>query len=164
MTCKPFPTPAGPSKGGFSTRRSARTFAERSSASASATRWSSATQGYRATYDVLWEHVDLVARAFMAHGVRKGDRVGIWSPNRFEWVVTQFATARIGAILVTINPAYKAAELEYALRKAGVSLLVMARGFRSSDYAAMLDEVRARCPQLRTAIVLDVRAGDPERV
>jgi fatty-acyl-CoA synthase len=111
-------------------------------------------QGYRATYRELWEQVDVAARAFMARGVRKGDRVGIWAPNRYEWVVTQFATARIGAILVTINPAYKAAEVEYALRKAGVSLLVMARGFRQSDYGAMLEEVRGDCPELRATIVL----------
>jgi fatty-acyl-CoA synthase len=111
-------------------------------------------QGYRATYGELWEQVELAARAFMARGVRKGDRVGIWAPNRYEWVVTQFATARIGAILVTINPAYKAAEVEYALRKAGVSLLVMARGFRQSDYGAMLEAVRGDCPELRATIVL----------
>jgi fatty-acyl-CoA synthase len=112
-------------------------------------------QGYRATYRELWEQVDLAARAFMARGVRKGDRVGIWAPNRYEWMVAQFATARIGAILVTINPAYKAAELEYALGKAGVSVLVMARGFRQADYVAMLDEVRDACPELREAIVLE---------
>jgi len=77
-----------------------------------------AHQGYRASYAQLWLEVDRAARALIAHGVRKGDRVGIWAPNRFEWVVIQFATARVGAILVTINPAYKARELEYALRKA----------------------------------------------
>lgn len=108
-------------------------------------------QNYRASYRELWEQVDLAARALMAGGVRKGDRVGIWAPNRYEWVVTQFATARIGAILVTINPAYKANELEYALHKAGVSVLVMARGFRRADYVATLDEVRGRCPELRAA-------------
>ena len=85
-------------------------------------------QGYRATYGELWEQVGLAARALIANGVCKGDRVGIWAPSRYEWFVLQFATARVGAILVTINPAYKAAELEYALRKAGVSLLVMSRG------------------------------------
>ena len=74
-------------------------------------------QGFRATYAELWGEVDRAARALLARGVRQGDRVGIWAPNRYEWVVTQFATARIGAILVTINPAYKAAELEYALRQ-----------------------------------------------
>ena len=80
------------------------------------------------------------ARALLARGVGKGDRVGIWAPNRYEWVVTQFATARVGAILVTVNPAYKAAELAHALGKAGVSLLFMARGFRGADYVAMLAE------------------------
>jgi fatty-acyl-CoA synthase len=129
-------------------------------------------QNYRASYRELWEQVDLAARALMAGGVRKGDRVGIWAPNRYEWVVTQFATARIGAILVTINPAYKANELEYALHKAGVSVLVMARGFRRADYVATLDEVRGRCPELRATIVLDddwhdflaqgTRVGDDE--
>jgi len=85
-------------------------------------------QGYRATYAELWEQVERASRAFMARDVRPGDRVGIWARNRHEWVVTQFATARIGAILVTVNPAYQAAELDYALAKAGVSLLVMADG------------------------------------
>jgi fatty-acyl-CoA synthase len=85
-------------------------------------------QGYRATYAELWQQVERASRALMARGVRPGDRVGIWARNRHEWVVTQFATARIGAILVTINPAYRAAELDYALGKAGVSLLVMADG------------------------------------
>jgi fatty-acyl-CoA synthase len=114
-----------------------------------------AHQGYRATYAQLWQQVDQAARAFLAYGVRKGDRVGIWAPNRYEWVVTQFATARVGAILVTINPAYRAAELEYALTKAGVSMLVLARGLGQSDYVTMLDAVRGRCPELRATVVLD---------
>ncbi len=113
------------------------------------------SQGYRATYSELWEQVDRAARAFLAAGVRKGDRVGVWAPNRHEWVVTQFATARVGAILVTINPAYKATELEHALRTAGVGVLVMARGFRGSEYVPMLDAVRGRCPALRRVIVLE---------
>jgi fatty-acyl-CoA synthase len=112
-------------------------------------------QHYRATYAELWREVDRAARALLAHGVRKGDRVGIWAPNRYEWVITQFATARVGAILVTINPAYEAPELAYALRKAGVSLLVMARGFRDADYVQMLGTVRADCPALRQAVVLE---------
>jgi fatty-acyl-CoA synthase len=112
-------------------------------------------QGYRATYGELSEQVGLAARALIANGVRKGDRVGIWAPSRFEWFVVQFATARVGAILVTINPAYKAAELEYALRKAGVSLLVMSRGFRQADYSAMLAQARPGCPELRSVIVLE---------
>src|SRR4051812_20768769 len=112
-------------------------------------------QSYRATYAELWRQVDAAARAFIARGVRKGDRVGIWAPNRYEWVVTQLATARIGAILVTINPAYQTAELRYALDKAGVSVLVMARGFRHADYVAMLDDVRDSYPRLRDAIVIE---------
>jgi fatty-acyl-CoA synthase len=112
-------------------------------------------QNYRATYRELWDDVELAARALIANGVRNGDRVGIWAPNRHEWVVVQYATAVVGAILVTINPAYKAAELRYALGKAGVSLLFAARGFRGTDYVAMLDEVRGDCPGLRDIVVLD---------
>src|SRR5262245_8789116 len=76
-------------------------------------------QVFRATYRELAELVGRAARALLARGVRPGDRVGVWSPNRYEWVVLQLATARVGAILVTINPAYRATELEYALRKSG---------------------------------------------
>jgi fatty-acyl-CoA synthase len=112
-------------------------------------------QGYRATYRELWDQVDIAARALLANGVQKGDRVGIWAANRYEWVVMQFATARAGAILVTINPAYQAAELEYALRKAGVSVLVMARGFRGVDCVTMLESVRGACPDLRVSLVLE---------
>src|SRR3954468_13566683 len=109
-------------------------------------------QDYRATYNELWRQVDRAARALLARGVAKGDRVGIWAPNRYEWVVTQLATARVGAILVTINPAYQAAELEYVLAKAGVSLLVLAQGLREADYVAILEEVR---PPGLAAVVLD---------
>jgi len=112
-------------------------------------------QGYRATYRELSDEVALAARGLLARGVRPGDRVGLWAPNRYEWIVIQYATARIGAVLVTINPAYKAAELQYALTKTGVSLLVLARGFRQADYAAMVDEVRADCPLLRETVVLE---------
>jgi fatty-acyl-CoA synthase len=113
------------------------------------------SQGYRATYRQLWDHTSALARALLASGVQQGDRVGIWSPNRFEWVVTQFATARIGAILVNINPAYKTSELQYALPQSGVSLLSHARAFRSSDYVAMVGEVARDCPELRETIVID---------
>jgi fatty-acyl-CoA synthase len=112
-------------------------------------------QNYCATYRELWEEVDLAARGLLARGVCKGDRVGIWSPNRAEWTITQLATARIGAILVTINPAYKSAELEYALTKTAASVLVLARGFRQADYVAMVEEVRPRCPVLRETLVID---------
>jgi len=112
-------------------------------------------QNYRATYAELWDQTTLAARGLLACGVQKGDRVGIWSPNRAEWVVLQYATARIGAILVNINPAYKSAELKYALQQSSTSLLVQARVFRTSDYVAMLDEVRDQCPELRQSLVID---------
>jgi fatty-acyl-CoA synthase len=112
-------------------------------------------QNYRATYGQLWEQVSLVARGLIARGVFRGDRVGIWSPNRFEWVIVQYATARIGAILVNINPAYRTTELEYALGQSGVSFLILARGFRQTDYVGMLGEVKGSCPELREALVLE---------
>ena len=112
-------------------------------------------QGFRATYRELFEHVTQVARGLLALGVNKGDRVGIFSPNRWEWVALQYAAARIGAILVNINPAYKTAELEYALRQSGTSVLFLARAFRQSDYVGMLAEVRPKLPELRDAVVID---------
>jgi fatty-acyl-CoA synthase len=113
------------------------------------------SQNYRATYRELYDATSVLARALIASGIEKGDRVGIWSPNRFEWVVAQYATARIGAILVNINPAYKSSELRYALRQSGVKLLLLARAFRGSDYVGLLEEVRPDCPDLNEAIVLD---------
>jgi fatty-acyl-CoA synthase len=115
----------------------------------------SAHQGYRATYGELVEQCEVIARGLMARGVRTGDRVGIWSPNRFEWVVVQYATAAMGAILVNINPAYRTSELEYALNQSGISFLVLAAHFRQADYKAMLAEVSGGCPELREALVLE---------
>ena len=112
-------------------------------------------QDYRATYRALWDQVEEVARALLASGIEKGDRVGIWAPNRCEWVLVQFATARVGAILVNVNPAYKATELEYALRQSGIRLLFMAERFRTSDYVEILASIRNQVPELREAIVLD---------
>ena len=112
-------------------------------------------QGYRATYRELWEESGRAARGLLARGIERGDRVGIWAPNRAEWVVSQYATARIGAILVNVNPAYKRSELEYALTRSGIGLLLLARGFRDADYVAMLDDVRGRCPELEEALVLE---------
>jgi fatty-acyl-CoA synthase len=113
------------------------------------------SQGYRATYRALWDAVTEVARGLLAMNIERGDRVGVWSPNRFEWVVMQYATARIGAILVNINPAYKSSELGYVLNQAGVSVLAMSRGFRHNDYVAILAEVRASCPTVRATIVFE---------
>ncbi|ATB31678.1 acetoacetyl-CoA synthetase [Melittangium boletus DSM 14713] len=113
------------------------------------------SQGYRATWRQLWEETSRVARGLLALGVEKGDRVGLWSPNRFEWVVIQYAVARIGAILVNLNPAYKTAELEYALNQSGTRVLLLSRGFRQSNYQEMLAQVRPNCPELRVALVLE---------
>ena len=109
----------------------------------------------RATYRQLWEQVSLAARGLLARGVSQGDRVGIWSPNRFEWVVMQFATARIGAILVNINPAYRTSELEYALRQSGVSFLLLARLSVRPTTSACSAAVKGACPDLREALVLE---------
>ncbi len=98
-------------------------------------------QGLRYRWRELQLEVDRAARALMALGVAKGDRVGIWSPNCAEWTITQFATAKLGAILVNINPSYRTHELEYALRQSGTSALILQGRFRTSDYVAMLAEL-----------------------
>lgn len=113
-------------------------------------------QSIRWSWSQLDAEVDRVASGLIARGVKKGDRVGIWAPNCAEWTVTQFATARIGAILVTINPAYRLNEVEYALNKVGCSVLVTARAFKSSDYIGMLRALgAAKLPHLRLIIALD---------
>src|SRR5438445_4432033 len=93
-----------------------------------------ARQDYRATYRELVEQCEEVARGLMARGGKKGDRVGIWSPNRYEWVIVQYATAAMGAILVNINPAYRTSELEYALQQSGIRLLVLAAAVRQPEH------------------------------
>ena len=112
-------------------------------------------QGRRLTYAELRGEVTQAARALLALGVAAGDRVGIWSPNRIEWAVVQYATAEIGAILVNVNPAYRVHELRHALNVAGVRTLVSARGFHAADYVALLDEVRGDLPDLREIVFLD---------
>ncbi|RDI68996.1 AMP-binding protein [Nocardia pseudobrasiliensis] len=111
--------------------------------------------GARWSYREFAAEVAAVALGLLAAGIGKGDRVGIWSPNRAEWTLVQYATAKIGAILVNINPAYRSHELRYVLEQAGVRLLVAAREFKSSDYAAMIDEVRPQCPGLDRVVLLD---------
>ena len=126
-------------------------------------------QGIRWTYGEFVAEVDRLATGLMALGIEPGDRVGIWSPNRYEWVLTQFATARIGAIMVCINPAYRLYELEYALNKVGCKVIVTAEVFKTSYYLKMLQELApelagcapgelksAKLPHLRTVI----RLGD----
>jgi fatty-acyl-CoA synthase len=120
-------------------------------------------QGRRLTYREFAAEIDRLGKAFLAAGVTHGERVGIWSPNSLEWVLVQYATATIGAILVNVNPAYRLAELEYALRQSGVSTLVTLDRYKTSDYLAMVREVRASLPELRTVVVLgESTPGDGE--
>src|SRR5215204_4226421 len=102
----------------------------------------------------LGEAVDGTARALAGLGLGKGDRLGIWAPNCAEWVVTQFATAKLGVILVNVNPAYRTSELAYALRQSGCRAVVSATGFKTSDYRAMIDEVRDGLPELEHVLYI----------
>jgi fatty-acyl-CoA synthase len=128
----------------------------------------SCQQGQRYTYGELGAAVDLLARALIAAGIEPGDRLGIWSPNCAEWVLVQYATAKAGVIMVNINPAYRTSELEYALRQSGCKMLIAAPAFKSSDYAAMISEVRSSLPDLERVVILDssdwdeLLAGAPE--
>ena len=106
-------------------------------------------QGVRWSYRELGEKVDAFAAGLVALGLQPGERIGIWSPNNAEWVVTQFATAKAGLILVNINPAYRLAELEYALNKVGCRALITASSFKTSDYVGMINTL---APELRSAL------------
>ncbi|MER7701454.1 AMP-binding protein [Kitasatospora sp. NPDC097605] len=110
--------------------------------------------GRRWTYRELAAEVDRVALGLLGLGVGTGDRVGIWAPNCPEWLFTQYATARIGAILVTVNPGYRAHEVEYVLRQSGIRTVVAVPSFKTSDYAAMLAEAGPRCPELRDVLLI----------
>jgi fatty-acyl-CoA synthase len=115
----------------------------------------SCQQGLRYTYTQLDAAVDELARALMAAGLEKGDRLGLWSPNCAEWTLVQYATAKLGVILVNINPAYRTSELDYALRQSGCRMLVAAPAFKTSDYRAMVEEVRDGLPELERVVFLD---------
>ncbi|RRO14440.1 AMP-binding protein, partial [Saccharopolyspora rhizosphaerae] len=113
------------------------------------------TTGRRWTYREFLAEVDTAALGLLEAGIVQGDRVGIWAPNRAEWTVVQYATARIGAVLVNINPAYRAHELEYVLNQAGVRMLVSAKAFKTSDYVTMIEQVRPRCVGLEQVVLFD---------
>ncbi|MFP5019627.1 AMP-binding protein [Pseudonocardia phyllosphaerae] len=114
--------------------------------------------GRRWTYAELREAVDDLACGLLGAGVVPGDRLGIWSPNTAEWTLTQYATAKIGVVLVNINPSYRTHELEFVLRQAGISTLVSAAAFKTSDYVSMIDDVRGNCPDLQRVLI----TGSPE--
>ncbi|HTU30206.1 MAG TPA: AMP-binding protein [Solirubrobacteraceae bacterium] len=114
----------------------------------------SCAEGVRMSWREFGGAVERVARALLGAGVRTGDRVGIWSPNRHEWTLVQYATAKLGVILVNINPAYRTSELEYALRQSGCRMLIAAESFKSSDYRAMVGEVAGSIDTLERVVFL----------
>src|SRR6266704_6128799 len=117
----------------------------------------------RWTYAELAADVDALALGLLEMGIVKGDRVGIWAPNCAEWTLTQYATAKIGAILVNINPAYRTHELAYALNQSGVRLLISATAFKTSDYQAMVEEVKPNLAALEETIYLGTGDWDALR-
>jgi len=110
--------------------------------------------GRRWSYEELQQSVRRLAAGLLRAGLRAGDRVGIWAPNCPEWTLTQYATAEIGVVLVTVNPAYRVHELEYVLNQAGIRMLVAASAFKTSDYEAMVAEVAPRCPDLVDVVII----------
>ncbi|MGN5235884.1 MULTISPECIES: AMP-binding protein [unclassified Rhodococcus (in: high G+C Gram-positive bacteria)] len=110
--------------------------------------------GRRWTYSEFAAEVDTLALGLLRAGIGKGDRVGIWAPNCAEWTFVQYATAKIGAVLVNINPAYRSHELQYVLAQAGIRMLISAPEFKTSDYAAMIDQVRGECPDLEQVVLI----------
>ena len=125
-------------------------------------------QQIRLTYRQLQEQVNQCAKGLMHLGLQKGERIGIWAPNRAEWTITQFATSKLGLILVNINPAYRLHELEYVLKQSGCSALIMAAQFKTSNYTEMIytlapelqqcepgELTSAKLPDLRTVIRMD---------
>lgn len=114
----------------------------------------------RWTYAELIDDVRRLATGLLRAGIRPGDRVGMWAPNRWEWVLVQYATAEIGAVLVNINPAYRAHELQYALQQSGLAMVIAAPRFKTSDYTALLREVAPHCPDLREVVFTESRRWD----
>ncbi len=112
-------------------------------------------QGLRYTYAQFGEAVDRLAAGMLAAGLRRGDRVGVWGPNRAEWVLAQYATAKAGLIMVNINPAYRVAELRYALGQSGCRWIISTQELRGSDFAAMVDQVRADLPSLERSVFFE---------
>src|SRR5215813_3899065 len=116
--------------------------------------------GRRWTYAQFDADTDTLARGLIAQGIEAGDRVGIWSPNRAEWALVQYATAKAGVILVNINPAYRTHELAFVVRQSGCRMLIAAPSFKTSDYVAIVDEVRGDLPELERVVFFDTDSWD----
>ena len=112
-------------------------------------------QNIKLTYQELWNYTTKIAKGLIANGVKKGDRVGIWAPNCYEWVVLQYATARIGAILVNLNPAYRKKELLFVLNQSKMKVIVSALEFKTSDYKRMISKVRRKAEYLEKVVYLN---------
>lgn len=112
-------------------------------------------QDYKATYQEFYDQTSNLAKSLLASGIKKGDRVGIWAPNCSQWVLLQYATARIGAILVTVNPAYRSVDLEYAVNQSGISMLFSSVSFKSSNYKQIILEVSDKMPNLKKVVFLE---------
>ena len=111
--------------------------------------------GRRWTWAELDHDVNALARGLIGAGIAAGDRVGVWAPNCAEWTLVQYATAKVGAVLVNVNPAYRTHEFSYAVNQSGMRLLVAASSFKTSDYRAMIEETRSQCPDLERVVFLD---------
>ena len=115
----------------------------------------SSHQNYRATYEEFYNQTTQVAKALVGLGLSAGDRVGVWSANRYEWVLLQYATARIGVILVNINPAYRTSELIFVINQSEISYIFSSLTFKSSDYKKMILDAKEFCSTLRSEIFFD---------
>lgn len=116
--------------------------------------------GRRWSYAALNHDVDALARGLLAAGLTQGDRVGIWAPNVPEWVLLQYATAKIGAILVNVNPSYRVHELKYAVQQSGMAMIVALPDFKGTDYQAMVEQVGPECPDLTAAVYIGTPTWD----
>ena len=121
-------------------------------------------QNVRLTYAALKQRVDALACSLMRLGLKRGERIGIWSPNNTEWALTQFATAKAGLVLVNINPAYRRAELEYALNKVGCRALVMSPAFKSSNYLEMIGDLARELGQSHAGTIKARKLSQRARV
>lgn len=112
-------------------------------------------QNIRMDYITFWDETTKVAKALLAKGIQSGDRVGIWSPNRYEWVILQYATSRIGVVLVNLNPAYRKKELQYVVNQSGMKMIVSALSYKTSDYSKMIAKIKRKTDCLKEAIFFD---------